>query len=459
MGQVDARSRVLSTNRAAIGAATRMLKAHMHNLAIPGMQIAVSIKGKPIWSESFGYADLEKKILVSSSTSFRIGSVSKSLTGAAIGLLYQRGALDWDAQVSAYVPSFPQKRWPITVRQIAGHISGLRHYSTTDEASSRKHYTSVLQSLEQFEDDPLLFEPGTQFEYSSYGYVLLSAVIEAVSKRPFTEFMMKEVFSPLHMEHTTMDFPDTDIPARSRFYSLDDSDKRVEAPFVDNSGKWAAGGMVSTANDLIKFGDALLHDSFLHSDVVATLTTPMKTSRGEDTRSCIGWEIRHDEANRRVIVNDGSLPSARAVLAIYPKEQLVIAVLANTGTGIFFNRDEAFMLADLFLDPEGLSPSKQELTAAVGEYAYSTFFDEDSINGTIKITLQKGQLQGSMTIPNRFFKDRSVSIPVVAVSGSTIHLLGTPGNWISVNLNLSQPTIKGEWRFGPLRGSLVGLRK
>ncbi|CAN5359147.1 hypothetical protein BH10BAC4_BH10BAC4_09780 [soil metagenome] len=448
-----------NSDTASIIAATAMIETHMKEYKIPGMQIAVSNKGKLIWSKSFGYSDLKNKIPVTTQTSFRIASVSKSLTGAALGLLLQENKINLDSTINFYVPTFPKKRWPLTVGQIARHISGIRHYNSSEEANSSKHYNSVSESLKQFANDSLLFKPGTQFEYSSFGYILLSAVIESVSKQDFPQFMVEKVFSSLDMRHTSLDFSDKNIPYRSKFYVIDENDNRVEAPYIDNSSKWAAGGMISNAEDLVKFGSALLSGSFLHPDIVNTLFTSAKTSDGKETGSGIGWDIKKDANERNLVCMDGSLPSARSFILIYPKEQLVITILANTGNSIFFNKEEAIMVADLFLNPKGLDPTEDEQKNAIGQYSYSTYFDEDSINGKINISKINGKLSGTMTIPNRFFKDRVIPVPVIRVNGDEINIVGVPGSWIFMSYQKNKKAIHGKWRFGPLKGDLEGKQE
>lgn len=444
--------------RAAISAAKRMIVQHMKNLEIPGMQLAVYSKGTLVCSESFGMADLEKKIPVTADTSFRIGSVSKSLTTAALARLVEQGRINLDEPISKYVPSFPKKEWPITTRQLAGHTSGIRHYRTAEEAESSRHYASVLDSLEIFKDDPLLFEPGTRVQYSSYGYVLLSAALETVSKQEFPELMGEQVFLPLGMKHTSMDYPDRKIADRSQFYVLDSEERRIVAPFVDHSSKWASGGMVSTADDLTRFGNALLRGKFLGTEITKTLFTSGKTRDGRETGYGLGWEILRDAYDRKVIVNDGSLPSARAVLAIYPEDDLVIAILANTGKNIFFNREEALMIADLFLNSSGLDPSSEEKRSAIGQYSYSTSFDGEDIDGRISIFEQDGKLLGTMTIPNKFFGNRVIPVPVVRVSRGRLTILGLPGNWVCLDLRTEHSVISGRWRFGPIKGNLKESR-
>lgn len=434
--------------------ASEMLKTHMRQFDIPGMQVAVSSGGQLVWSESFGYADLERKIPVNNTTEFRLGSVSKSLTGAAVALLLQQGKFTLESEVYQLVPTFPKKPWPITIGQLAGHTSGIRHYNSDDEVNNTKHYETVSEALNQFSNDTLLFAPGTQVEYSSFGYTLLSAAIESVSNSPFPEYMKNCIFVPLGMTHTSMDYTDRDIPERSKFYVLNDDDMRVEAPFVDNSNKWAAGGMISTAEDLARFGNALLDNSLVRADINDLLFKSMKTKNGVETGYGIGWQIKMDGQGRKVVFSDGSMPSARAVLLLYPAEKLVVSLLMNTGKSIFFNKEEAMMLANLFLQPTGFNPSETERRNAVGKYSYSTTMEDEAINGVISITEENGRLKGTMTIPNQFFKERVIPVPSVRVVGDQIDIIGVPGNWISMSFISSGNESQGIWRFGPIKGDM-----
>ena len=179
----------------------------MASTRAPGVSIAVARSGELVWSEGIGCADLEQQVPVSTRSRLRIGSVSKPLTSVALGLLVEDGRLDLDAPVQAYVPDFPKKGWPITTRQLAGHLAGVRHYQG-NEFEIRDHYATVRQGLSIFENDPLLFEPGTKFSYSSYGWNLISAVLEGSAREPFLSLMERRVFAPASMRHTAADDPD-----------------------------------------------------------------------------------------------------------------------------------------------------------------------------------------------------------------------------------------------------------
>ncbi len=179
-----------------IEAARQAIRDSMASLRVPGAQVAVVVDGELVWSEGFGLADIENQVPVTPETRLRIASISKSVTAVGVGLLVQDGKLDLDAEVQRYVPDFPRKRWPITVRQVAGHLAGIRHYRG-DEFASMAPYPTVRAGLRIFEDDSLLFEPGTRYSYSTYGWNLMSAIVEGASGQPFLQFMQRRVFGPL----------------------------------------------------------------------------------------------------------------------------------------------------------------------------------------------------------------------------------------------------------------------
>lgn len=314
---------------AAIASARKIIQDTMAVLGTPGAQIAVAKDGRLVWSEGFGFADLEQRVPVTKETRFRLASVSKPLTSVAVGLLVEQGKLDLDVPVQRYVPSFPDKRWPITTREVAGHIAGIRHYRS-GEFENMKHYATVVDGLSIFRDDTLLFEPGTKFSYSSYGWNLVSAAVEGASSEPFLDFMQLYVFGPFDMTHTGPEFADSLIPFRAHFYAQEDLNGTLNAPYVDNSYKWAGGGFLSTAEDMVRFGDGLLENRVLKPETLALLWTPMQVSDGSSTEYGIGWGVRQDSAGRRLIRHTGGGMGATAHLVIYPEQHLVAMLFVNS---------------------------------------------------------------------------------------------------------------------------------
>ena len=313
---------------AAAQAHARTIATELVARGIPGLSVAVAVDGRIVFADGFGYADLEQRVPAWPSTKFRIGSISKPLTATALMQLVEQGKVDLDAPVQTYVPSFPRKGATITPRLLAGHLAGIRHYQG-DEFLIARHYDSVLEALDIFKDDPLVAPPGTTFNYSSYGFNLLSAVIERASGEPFVEYMRDRVFAPLGLVNTTADQNRALIAQRSRFYSHPKDGPFENAPYVDNSYKWAGGGFLSTTEDLVRFGSALLAPGFLKQESLTRLFTSQRTTAGDETGYGMGWSVRKSRSGRRVFEHSGGSVGGRCQLILYPDSHVVVALLTN----------------------------------------------------------------------------------------------------------------------------------
>jgi len=310
----------------AIERARTILEEQMSDL--PGLSVAVGVRGRIVWAEGFGWADIEQRVPVRPSSKFRVGSVAKPMTAALLALLFEEGKIDLDAPVQDYVPSFPTKRGPVTTRQLAGHTAGIRHYQGNEFLNTR-HYETVEEGLAIFAADPLMFHPGTAYAYSSYGWNLVSAVIESASGEAFLEQMEARVFEPLGMRETEPDQNRLILLERVRPY-VRNADGRLEnAPYVDNSYKWAGGGFLSTAEDLVRFGFAHMEPGFLDAETLALFQASQKTADGTETGYGIGWRVWTDESGRAVVGHGGASVGGTTRLAIYPDEGLVIAIISN----------------------------------------------------------------------------------------------------------------------------------
>lgn len=304
------------------------VRALMSAKKIPGISVCISKHGKIIWAESFGYSDLELKTPVRLNTKFRVGSVSKAITAVGLARLMDAGKINLDSSVQHYVPFFPLKKYPITVRHLTSHTGGIRHYANQTEFLNTTAYYSVKESIRIFKDDSLLFKPGTKHFYSSYGFNLLSAAMESAAAVPFINYMQQEVFTPLDMHNTTADYTDSIIPNRTRFYE-NRFNRIINAPFVDNSNKWAGGGFLSTPIDLVKMGQALMTKKFITDATVEQLWTPYKLSTGEKNIYGIGFRIETDNAGRKQVHHGGVASGSGALLMIYPDDGLIMAITYN----------------------------------------------------------------------------------------------------------------------------------
>ncbi len=331
----------------AIEQARRITVGLVSEQKLPGLAISVSVDNKIVWSEGFGFADLENRVPVTAQTRFRIGSISKLFTAAAAARLYEQGVLDLDAPVQKYVPSYQQKEFPITSRQLLGHLAGVRHYRRDDYVNQRR-FENISDSLSTFRNDPLLHPPRSKYLYSSYGFVLLSAVIEGASEQDFKAFLQKQVFEPMGMQDTLVDDNRKIIDNRSRFYAKSSEGAISNEIYMDTSDRMAAGGFLSTAEDLVRFGSTSLQDLFLKPANRAQMFRSQETIDGKPTGVGFAWRIGTDSKDRKIYHHGGDSIGGRAFLMVYPEERVVIAVVSNLSFARVGEK-EVERIADLFL--------------------------------------------------------------------------------------------------------------
>ena len=283
-------------------------------------------------------ADLELAVPATPKQRFRLASVSKLVTTAVAARLVDQGKLDLDAPVRSFLPDYPEASAAITSRQILGHLSGIRHYQPKDYVDSwdSKHFDSVRASLIAFQNDPLLHAPGAREQYSTYAYTLLAAILEVAGGSTFPELIEREVAAPLGLATLTTDRRDIVLGGRVSFYDRSDrSPATVEAAYnasyLDPSYKWAGGGLVASAEDLVRFGAAHLEPGYISAPTLALLFTKQRTSADEELNVGLTWRIAADPAGRRIYHHSGSQEGSRSMLVVYPDERLVVALLSNLG--------------------------------------------------------------------------------------------------------------------------------
>lgn len=258
---------------------TSLIEAYRSKYNLPSISVAVGLDGELVYAVATGYADIEKEIAATPDSLYRVGSVSKPITAVAMARLAEQGLIDLDADFRDYVPDFPEKTWPFTLRQLASHQAGIRHYMSPLESYHDVHYDTVAEAMVLVEEDRLLFEPGTRYRYSSYGYNLLSAALAASAQQRFVELLEEQVYKPAGMLETLAEnAPDPD-PRAVGFY-IQTSEDSYRALYADNSYKIAGGGLLSTPSDLVRFGQALLAGELVSQESWQTLTTPLPLADG-----------------------------------------------------------------------------------------------------------------------------------------------------------------------------------
>ncbi len=293
---------------------------------IPGLSIGF-LKGDIMWAEGFGYADLENQVPASADSAYRLASITKTFTAIAVMKLNEAGKVDLDAEVQAYVPGFPRKKWPVTLRQLLGHLGGISHYRDDAAESRIKVPKTTQESLAIFKDFALVAEPGTAYNYSSYGFNLLGAVIESAGGMPYGDYIGKHIFLPLGMTASRLDDPVDLIPHRVRGYRVIGG-KLKNSEYVDVSSRFAGGGTRSSVSDLLRYAKGICEGRLLQTESWKQMFTSMATRPGRLTGYGMGW-IVHPWKGHFQVSHGGSQPETRTYLTIFPAESFAIAVAAN----------------------------------------------------------------------------------------------------------------------------------
>jgi serine beta-lactamase-like protein LACTB, mitochondrial len=305
-----------------------LVAAEMARQKIPGMSVAVVAGGQPRWAAGYGMQDVENNVPAKASTVYRLGSISKPITAVAVMQLFERGRLDLDAPVQKYCPAFPEKQWPVTTRQVLGHLSGIRHYKSDEEFNSTRFYASVAEGLNMFKDDPLLFEPGTKYNYTTHGYSVLGCVVEGASGQKFADFVRENVFRPAAMERIRVDSVADIIRDRAQGYRITDKGELTNSPLADNSYKVPGGGFVSTVEDLAKFAAALQAHKLLKRETTELMYTRQKTKDGKDTSYGLGWDVG-ERNGQRSVGHSGGQQRVSTFLHMLPDQGVAVVLMSN----------------------------------------------------------------------------------------------------------------------------------
>ncbi len=297
------------------------------------------LKNDFVWVNGYGYADLENKVPAKPESAYRLASVTKPMTAIAIMQLVEKGKVNLDADVQTYVTYFPKKQWPVTVRQLLGHLGGISHYKNPAQELHLKDHKSTREAIAIFEGFDLVAEPGTRYSYSSYGYNLLGAVIEAASGMSYGDYMRQYVWQPLGMNDTRLDDPLEVIPNRVRGYQLING-KVKNSEFVDISSRFAAGGTRSTVPDLLKFARGVMGGKLLAAESMSVATSSMSTRDGRLTNYAMGWDTTPNNG-RYMITHSGGQNETRTLLYILPSRNMALAVGVNSegsNPGVYVER-------------------------------------------------------------------------------------------------------------------------
>src|SRR5882724_4941056 len=306
----------------------KAITAQMSRLGIPGLSVAVVVDRKLRWSNGYGLADVENFVPAKASTAYRLGSISKPITAAAVMQLVERGKIDLDAPIQTYCPAFPKKQWPVTVRLLLGHLAGVRHYKNDAEYGSTRHYNSVVEGLDMFKDDPLLFEPGTKYSYTTHGFAVLGCAVEGASGMSFPDYVRDNVFKPAGMDTIRVDNVTDIIPNRAQGYQKTQSGELRNSGLADTSYKIPGGGFISTVGDLAKFAIAMQTGALVKKETLDQMWVPQKTRDGKATEYGLGWGVS-ERMGVKEVHHGGAQQRVSTMLYTIPEKGLAVVVMTN----------------------------------------------------------------------------------------------------------------------------------
>jgi CubicO group peptidase (beta-lactamase class C family) len=324
----------------------------------PGVAVLVSQNGKILFEKGYGLADLEHHVPVTPQTVFRIGSITKQFTAAAILKLQEEGRLNVNDKLSKYIPDFPRGD-EVALRELMNHTSGIHDY-VPDQPSDVAKPTTTVALIKEIEKHPYDFDPGTQWRYDNSGYWLLGYIVEKVSGQSYGDFLRDRFFQPLRMAHTGVYRKHLGLPHEAVGYSL--GTNGFEPPFyIDPSWNGGDGALYSTLEDLYRWNEGIFNGQVLDAASLKAVFTPVAITASQLNSGDgygFGWFIGRYRGLRD-ISHGGEVPGFSCTLLRLPDERFTVVVLANSQPGRPNATPKflAYQMVDMHL-ASGLAPTE-----------------------------------------------------------------------------------------------------
>jgi D-alanyl-D-alanine carboxypeptidase len=349
----------------------------------PGAAVIVVRDGKPILRKGYGLANVELSVPIAPEMVFRIGSVTKQFTAGAILKLVEAGKVSLSDEIGRFLPDFPTRGTRVTVEQLLTHTSGIKSVTGMPSWPPRmREDWTLAQLIAFFQNEPFDFEPGTKWKYNNSGYHLLGAIIEKVSGKKYEDFVAEAIFRPLGLERTRYGSDAPIIPGRVEGYQRTPGGI-VNAPYLSMTQPYAAGGLVSTVDDLARWQAALDKDGFLSAESRRRMWTPVALPDGTATRYGFGWGIWSYEGHA-VVEHGGAINGFVSANMRWPDDHVYVAVLSNaTGPG----RDPrmlALRAASLVVGVPADDRKAATLAPAALDRLVGTYKDSDGDNWIVR---------------------------------------------------------------------------
>ena len=351
--------------------------------------VLVARDGEILFDKGYGSANLEWKIANDGDTKFRLGSISKQFTAAAILLLQERGKVSLDAPIKSYLPDAPAAWDKVTVRNLLTHSAGIPNFTSFDDYGKQKTLAATTASLTaRFRDKPLDFQPGEKFAYSNSGYILLTAIVEKASGQPYAAFVADNIFKPMGMADSGYDSHATVIARRAAGYSRSPAGM-VNADYIDMSIPQGAGALYSTAHDLHKWQRGLFGGKLLKPDSLKAYLTPFKSNYALGVTV-----VTRDGAT--TVSHGGGIEGFNTWLGYDPDRKLTVVVLANLNGNAPDRLGQAMLTlarggnVTLASERKAITLAPEALTAYAGSYDISPTFG-------FTVTVEGGKLIAQAT--------------------------------------------------------------
>jgi CubicO group peptidase (beta-lactamase class C family) len=329
----------------------------------PGGTFAVAKEGKIIYSEGLGRASEDLEVPVTRNTKFRIGQVSELFTNLIYQKMVENGTLHPDSTIQYYFPDFPEKQFRLPIHHLANHTSGIRE-PIDDERDWRGLNVTMKAGIERFKADSLEFPPGMYLVPNMHNYNLLGVILEEVTDKKFNTLLKEYVTDTLNLENTLIDNPFTYIKGRTNFYDHNFIAQVVNATTRDMRYRAPSEGLLSNAEDLVKFGNAILYSDYFSDDIKSRLFEPILLFDDILSTMANGWILMNDREGRQIYGRSGTVTGGGAALLIYPDEKLVVACAINLGS--YSDDYPVFPIAQQFLPKtEEQTPEENTTDSAV----------------------------------------------------------------------------------------------
>jgi len=302
-----------------------------------GVSAGIFYQDRVIWTGGAGYRDLKNKQAATHEMRHRIASITKPMTAIAIMQLVEKGQLDLDVPIQTYFKDYPRSdKGELTLRHLLQHVGGVPYYKNRKEGFPSMHFNSLEEAVALFKDRPLLHQPGTAYLYTTYGYTLLGAILEKVTGQSYADYMSENIWTPAGMKNTHLEIFGQSYPNQAQLYKKTKKGTFTADKQTDLSLKYPGGGLLSTVDDLLHFGQAVLDHQLITEESLEQMRIPAEVE-WKGTPYGMGWYVVDDPVYGRIVRHGGSQSGTSTYLSIFLDQRFVVAVLANNIDGNVYN--------------------------------------------------------------------------------------------------------------------------